>query len=185
VRDVQDLKCAFPSTRSKFIGCRGDCIIGLCEFARAHRIPIRALNAPAATIRAVSRGGGLAKLPPEQRADLPAESWTDDPVYERITNQALSAHMALDPARLRPVFEAQAARDRATGRPGPARETMTTAEVTQYAATFAAGAAGCLSMVKLMQSLERRRQVGYPAGSWFDPARKPASLRDVNPRAWM
>jgi uncharacterized iron-regulated protein len=83
----------------------------LCEFARQHRIPIRALNAPAATIRAVSRGGGLAKLPPEQRADLPAEIWTDDPVYERITNQALAAHMALDPARLRPVFEAQAARD--------------------------------------------------------------------------
>lgn len=83
----------------------------LCEFARAHRIPIRALNAPAATIRAVSRGGGLAKLPADLRAHLPAAIFTDDPVYERLMNLELAKHMALDPAKLRPVFEAQAARD--------------------------------------------------------------------------
>ena len=83
----------------------------LCEFARQHRIPVRALNAPAATIRAVSRGGGLAQLPPDLRAQLPAEIFTDDPVYERLTNLQLASHMALDPAKLRPVFEAQAARD--------------------------------------------------------------------------
>lgn len=83
----------------------------LCEFARSHRIPVRALNAPADTIRAVSRGGGVAKLPPEQRAHLPADILLDDPVYERLTNLELAVHMAMDPAKLRPVFEAQASRD--------------------------------------------------------------------------
>jgi uncharacterized iron-regulated protein len=83
----------------------------LCEFAREHRIPIRALNAPADTIRAVSRGGGIAKLTPELRAQLPAEIFVDDPVYERLTNLELSKHMVMDPAKLRPVFEAQASRD--------------------------------------------------------------------------
>lgn len=83
----------------------------LCEFARQHHIPLRALNAPADTIRAVSRGGGLAKLPPDLRAQLPAEIFADDPVYERLMNLELAKHMALDPAKLRPVFEAQAARD--------------------------------------------------------------------------
>jgi uncharacterized iron-regulated protein len=83
----------------------------LCEFARAHQIPIRALNAPADTIRAVSRGGGIARLAPELRAQLPTEIFTDDPVYERLTNLELSVHMAMDPAKLRPVFEAQVARD--------------------------------------------------------------------------
>ncbi len=83
----------------------------LCEFARQHRIPIRALNAPADTIRAVSRGGGIAKLAPELRAQLPADIYADDPVYERLTNLELAMHMAMDPAKLRPVFEAQVSRD--------------------------------------------------------------------------
>jgi uncharacterized iron-regulated protein len=59
----------------------------------------------------VSRGGGIAKLAPELRAQLPAEIFTDDPAYERLTNLELAMHMALDPAKLRPVFEAQVARD--------------------------------------------------------------------------
>jgi len=83
----------------------------LCEFARSHGILVRALNAPAATIRAVSRGGGIAKLPPDLRAQLPSDIFTDDPVDERLTNLQLATHMALDPAKLRPVFEAQASRD--------------------------------------------------------------------------
>ena len=56
----------------------------LCEFAHQHRIPIRALNAPADVIRAVSRGGGLALLPADQRSQLPDEVVTDYPVYERL-----------------------------------------------------------------------------------------------------
>jgi uncharacterized iron-regulated protein len=84
---------------------------GLCEFARQHGIPIHALNAPADLIRAVNRGGGLAQLPPEQRAQLPATIVTDDPVYERLMTLQLAVHMAVDPAKLRPMFEAQVARD--------------------------------------------------------------------------
>ena len=83
----------------------------LCEFAQKHGIPLRALNAPAGVIRAISRGGGLAKLPADQRATLPAEIVTDDPAYERMMNLQLAVHMAMDPAQLRTVFEAQVARD--------------------------------------------------------------------------
>jgi uncharacterized iron-regulated protein len=83
----------------------------LCEFARQHGIPIRALNAPAGIIRAVSHGGGVAQLAPADRAQLPAEIGLDDPVYERLTNLELAMHMTMDPARLRPMFEAQVARD--------------------------------------------------------------------------
>lgn len=85
----------------------------LCEFARQHRIPIRGLNAPADVIRAVNRGGGLAQLAPAERAQLPADLVTDDPVYERLMQLELAVHMAIDPAKLRPMFEAQAARDEA------------------------------------------------------------------------
>ena len=85
----------------------------LCEFARAHRLQIRALNAPAAVIRAVSRGGGLAKLPAGDRTLLPADIHLDDPAYERLMQLELAVHMAVDPAKLRPMFEAQASRDEA------------------------------------------------------------------------
>lgn len=83
----------------------------LCEFAREHQIPVRALNAPAEVIRAVSRGGGLAKLPADQRAQLPPDIVLDDPAYERLTTLELGVHMAMDPAKLRPVYEAQVSRD--------------------------------------------------------------------------
>lgn len=83
----------------------------LCEFAREHRIPVYALNAPAEIIRAVSRGGGLGKLPADQRAQLPADIVLDDPAYERLTNLELAVHLTMDPARLRPVYEAQVSRD--------------------------------------------------------------------------
>lgn len=83
----------------------------LCEFAQQHDMPLRALNAPPELIRAVSRGGGLDKLPPDQRAQLPADIVLDDAPYERLMNLQLAVHAAMDPARLRPVFEAQVARD--------------------------------------------------------------------------
>ncbi|MBA3849694.1 MAG: hypothetical protein C0502_06820 [Opitutus sp.] len=85
----------------------------LCEFAQQNQIPVRALNAPPEVIRAVSRGGGLAKLPPEQRALLPADIELNDPDYERLLNLQLAVHRAMDPAKLRSVFEAQVARDEA------------------------------------------------------------------------
>lgn len=83
---------------------------GLLATARKNRIPVFALNARAETIRAIGRHG-LDRLSPEQRAELPAEIVTDDPLYERLATRLLSVHMAFDPQKLRPVFEAQVARD--------------------------------------------------------------------------
>jgi uncharacterized iron-regulated protein len=84
---------------------------GLCEFARQHHIPIRGLNAPADLIRAVSRGGGLAQLPAAQRAQLPTDVVLTDAPYEALINREMGVHVAAEPARLRPMFEAQVARD--------------------------------------------------------------------------
>lgn len=84
--------------------------VPLLEMAASHKVPVLALNAKAETIRATSRGG-LAGLGARQRAELPQEIQLSDPTYERLLNQTLSVHMAFDPARLRPVFEAQVARD--------------------------------------------------------------------------
>ncbi len=83
----------------------------LVEFAQQNGIPLRALNAPPEIIRAVSRGGGVAKLSSEQRAHLPPDIVLDDPIYERLLNLQLAVHLAMDPARLRSVFEAQVSRD--------------------------------------------------------------------------
>ena len=83
----------------------------LCDFARQHGIPVVGINAPADVIRAVNRGGGVAALSPAQRDQLPPDLTIDDPLYERVTTRQLALHMAMDPARLRPMFEAQIARD--------------------------------------------------------------------------
>jgi uncharacterized iron-regulated protein len=82
----------------------------LLASARAHSIPVLALNAGAETIRAVGRRG-LAELPPEQRRELPEQLVTNDPVYERWLKKILGVHMAFDPDKLQPAFEAQVARD--------------------------------------------------------------------------
>lgn len=82
----------------------------LLATARAHAVPLLALNTRAETIRAVGRQG-LDKLTPEQRAELPAEIQTDDPTYHKLMNQLLGVHMAFDLQKLKPVFEAQVSRD--------------------------------------------------------------------------
>jgi uncharacterized iron-regulated protein len=82
----------------------------LLTAARTHQIPVLALNARAETIRAVGRQG-LNGITAEQRAELPTEIVSDDPLYERLMTRILSVHMAFDPEKLRPVFEAQVARD--------------------------------------------------------------------------
>jgi uncharacterized iron-regulated protein len=82
----------------------------LLRTAQAHRVPVLALNARAETIRAVGRQG-LAGITVAQRAELPAEIVTTDPRYERLATRVLGVHMAFDPQKLRPVFEAQVARD--------------------------------------------------------------------------
>jgi uncharacterized iron-regulated protein len=82
----------------------------LLNAARAREIPVLALNARSETIRAVGRPG-LHGITPEQREELPSEIVTDDPLYERLLTRILGVHMAFDPDKLRPVFEAQVARD--------------------------------------------------------------------------
>jgi uncharacterized iron-regulated protein len=85
--------------------------LALCEFAREHGIPIRALNAPAGPVRAVYRGGGVEKLAPEVRAQLPAELQLEDPPYEALLALQLGVHANLQPENLRAMFEAQVVRD--------------------------------------------------------------------------
>jgi uncharacterized iron-regulated protein len=84
--------------------------VGLITAARAHEIPVLALNARAETIRAIGRRG-LERLTTDQRQQLPQQIVTKDPVYERWLNKVLGVHMAFDTSRLRPAFEAQVARD--------------------------------------------------------------------------
>lgn len=62
----------------------------ILEHAREHRIPLVALNAPSELVAKVSQGG-LASLPPADRARLPADLSDPEPAYA---------------ARLRPIFEA-------------------------------------------------------------------------------
>jgi len=83
---------------------------GVIEAARRHGTPVIALNARAETIREVGRKG-LAGLTPEQRKELPAEIGLDDPPYEKLLGLELQVHAMMPPERLRPVFEAQVARD--------------------------------------------------------------------------
>lgn len=83
----------------------------LLEAARTRNIPVVALNAPAELIRRVAREGGVDKLPAEARAGLPVELQLCDPPYEKLLGLQLMVHMAATPERLRPMIEAQIARD--------------------------------------------------------------------------
>lgn len=84
---------------------------GIFEAAREVGAPIVALNGRNETIRAVNRGGGVANLSPELRAELPAEMELEDPGYERLLNILMMSHSVANDARLRPMVEAQIARD--------------------------------------------------------------------------
>ena len=81
------------------------------EAARKAGAPLVALNARAETIRQVARGGGVAQLPPELRGQLPPDMVLDDEPYERLLGIYMQVHMAATPERLRPMIEAQIARD--------------------------------------------------------------------------
>lgn len=83
------------------------------EAAKEAGAPVVALNARAETIRAVARSGGLEGLDPQTRAELPEEIQLDDPVYRKTLEAPMQAHMAATPERLRPMIEAQIARDEA------------------------------------------------------------------------
>jgi len=83
------------------------------EAARKAGAVILALNARTEVIRQVARGGGVARLDPALRRELPAELRTDDPPYERLLNLQMMVHAATNSKRLRPMVEAQIARDEA------------------------------------------------------------------------
>ncbi len=79
--------------------------------ARKAKAPVLALNAQPETIRQVARGGGVAQLAPELRAQLPKEMVLDDEPYARLLGIYMHVHLAATPERLRPMVEAQIARD--------------------------------------------------------------------------
>lgn len=81
--------------------------------ARKLDVPVLALNARSETIRQVFRSGGVDKLEPEARKELPAEIQLDDPPYLRLLNLRMMIHATAMADRLRPMFEAQIARDEA------------------------------------------------------------------------
>ena len=83
----------------------------IVETARELKIPIVALNARSETIRQVARSGGVDKIGPQARKELPAELLLEDPLYEKLLNLELMVHMTVTPETLRPIREAQICRD--------------------------------------------------------------------------
>ncbi len=85
----------------------------IVETARKFNVPVLALNARSETIRQVARGGGIDRLDAKLRGQLPAEIRLDDPLYRKILTLQMMVHMAANPESLRPMIEAQIARDEA------------------------------------------------------------------------
>ena len=83
----------------------------LLEAARKAGAKLLALNAPPGVIRAVARSGGIEKVAPEIRKQLPVEIPTEDPLYEQLLMMIMPVHAAASPERLRPMIEAQMSRD--------------------------------------------------------------------------
>ena len=78
-----------------------------------HKAPVVALNARSETIRQVARSGGVERLPAEVRKELPAKMLLPDPPYEKLLRLQMMMHAAATPETLRPMIEAQIARDEA------------------------------------------------------------------------
>jgi len=74
---------------------------------------ILALNARFETIRQIARSGGVERLDPSLRRELPAAMQLKDPAYERLLRLQMMVHASASPERLRPMVEAQIARDEA------------------------------------------------------------------------
>lgn len=83
----------------------------IVETARRLHIPVLALNARAETIRRIARSGGVDQLDPEARREIPDDLQLEDPLYEKLLNLELMVHMTASPQTLRPIREAQIARD--------------------------------------------------------------------------
>jgi len=85
----------------------------ILETARRFKIPVLALNARSETIRQVARGGGIARMDAKTKAELPADMRLDDPLYEKFLGLQMMVHVSASPDTLRPMIEAQIARDEA------------------------------------------------------------------------
>ncbi len=83
------------------------------EAARKAKAPVLGLSPSPEVIRAVAQSGGIDRLDSKFRKQLPAEMVFKDPVYEKLLSAQLMVHMAASPERLRPMIEAQMARDEA------------------------------------------------------------------------
>jgi uncharacterized iron-regulated protein len=83
----------------------------IVEAARKFKVPILGLNARAETIRQVARGGGVSHLDEKTRAQLPKDIFLDDPIYKKLLALEMMVHMAANEETLRPMLEAQMARD--------------------------------------------------------------------------
>ena len=81
------------------------------EAARNAKAPVIGLSPSPEVIRAVARSGGVERLDAALRKQLPAEIVFKDPVYEKLLAAQLMVHLAATPQRLRPMIEAQIARD--------------------------------------------------------------------------
>ncbi|HUT09425.1 MAG TPA: ChaN family lipoprotein [Thermoguttaceae bacterium] len=85
----------------------------ILKAAREAGAPVLALNARSEAVRQIVRSGGIENLAPEVRKELPDDIQTKDPPYEKLLNLLMMVHMSATPERLRPMVEAQIARDEA------------------------------------------------------------------------
>jgi uncharacterized iron-regulated protein len=83
----------------------------ILEAARQGKISVVALNARAETIRQVVRSGGIDRMTPAARKELPEEIRLQDPAYEKLLSLQMMVHTSATPESLRPMIEAQIARD--------------------------------------------------------------------------
>jgi len=85
----------------------------ILEAARKWKAPIVALNARSETIRQVVRSGGIDRLAAEARKELPAKMQVQAPPSEKSLSLQMMVHVSATPQSLRPMIEAQIARDEA------------------------------------------------------------------------
>jgi len=86
---------------------------GVLDAAHKAKAPVIGLSPSSEVIHAVAKSGGIDRLDPIIRKQLPREMDLKDPVYEKLLAAQMMVHMAASPQRLRPMIEAQIARDEA------------------------------------------------------------------------
>ncbi|MGO9112319.1 MAG: ChaN family lipoprotein [Thermoguttaceae bacterium] len=83
------------------------------DAARRAKAPVIGLSPSPELIRAIARSTGVDRLDAKLRKQLPLEMDFKDPVYKNLLAAQMMVHMAASPQRLRPMIEAQIARDEA------------------------------------------------------------------------